>query len=319
MAVYTKVSSEQLSRYLSLYGIGKLVSHTGIEHGVSNTNFFVTTDQGKYVLTLFEPHRVRPEDIPYFLSYTIHLEQNGIPCPKTIPHKDGSFLGMLNERPAAIFSVLEGEEGHVEMLNADLCEKAGTMLAKMHLAVHDFTHTSPNHFGLHCWQDWLVKIGPQINDIEEGLFKFAADECDFLASHWPKNLPSGSIHADYFPDNVFFKDRNITGVIDFHFVCTDYFIYDLAIALNAWSFDENNVFREDRFDAFLRGYESLRPLSKEEDQSLPLLLRAAALRFLLSRCEEKLKWKQGDFMKPHDPMVFERRLHHFQTQMDAAA
>lgn len=154
--------------------------------------------------------------------------------------------------------------------------------------------------------------GADMNRIADGLYKFCADEYDYIASHWPKDLPCGAIHADYFPDNVFFDGGDVSGVIDFHFVCTDYFAYDLAIALNAWCFDAKNEFQQTRMDSFLRGYQSVRPLSKEEQLSMAVLLRAAALRFLLSRTEEKLNWKDGDFMVPHDPMVFEERLKHFQ-------
>ena len=312
MAVYTKVSEQELREFLSSYGIGTLVSFEGIEAGVSNTNYFITTDKGRYILTLFEPRRVKLEDIPFFIDYAICLNDGGVPCPDTLRRKDGEALAMLKDRPAAIFSLLEGEGGSLKMLNEGFCEKAGATLAQMHLAVHAFTKTAPNHFGPRRWQDWLTQIGPAANDIAPGLFKFVADEYDFVASHWPKDLPSGAIHADYFPDNVFFKDGDVSGVIDFHFVCTDFFAYDLAIALNAWSFDERNVYHADRFDALMRGYQSMRPLSAEEMRSLPVLLRGAALRFLLSRIEEKLAWKPSDFMTPHDPMVFEKRLTHFQ-------
>ncbi len=312
MAVYTKVSAEDLSSFLTSYNIGTLVSHEGIEAGVSNTNYFVDTTTGRYVLTLFEPHRVHAEEIPFFMNYTICLEDHGVPCPKTLVRKDGSTSATLNDRPAALFSLLHGEGATVSTLTPAMCESAGEVLARMHMAAQYYKATSPNHFGPRRWQDWLTMIGPDMNRIADGLYKFAADEYDYVGSHWPKDLPAGAIHADYFPDNVFFDGDEVTGVIDFHFVCTDIFAYDLAIAVNAWSFDENNEFRKDRMDALMRGYQSMRPLSPDEQRSMAVLLRAAALRFLLSRIEEKLKWKPDDFMKPHDPMVFEKRLRHFQ-------
>lgn len=314
MAVYTQVSEQDLKDFLASYDIGNLISYEGIEQGVSNTNYFVTTDRARFVLTLFEPHRVREEDIPFFIDYAIQLEDSGVPCPKTLPRKDGSTISILNNRPAAIFSLLEGEGGAVGMLTPALCEQAGQTLAQMHVAAQPIMKTAPNHFGLKRWQGWVIDLGTKMNDIAPDMFRFCADETDWAASHWPKDLPVGAIHADYFPDNVFFKDGEVSGVIDFHFVCTDLFAYDLAIALNAWSFDENNEFRADRMDAMMLGYNSIRPLSQAEMISLPVLLRAAALRFLLSRIEEKLKWKPGDFMKPHDPMVFDKRLRHFQQQ-----
>jgi len=319
MAVFTPVSAEQLSAFLSSYDIGALVSHKGIEEGVSNTNYFLTTDKGRYILTLFEPRRVRPEDVAFFMDYAIHLEQNGVACPKTLPRKNGATRATLNDRPAAIFSLLDGANGHVDMLDANLCEQAGELLAQMHIVAQSFKKSSPNNFGMKRWQDWLTMMAGDMNQIAPGLFKFAADEYDWIASHFVSDLPSGAIHADYFPDNVFFKDGDVTGVIDFHFVCTDLFAYDLAIALNAWSFDAQNKYRPERMAGMMRGYNSVRPLSQAELTALPVLLRAAALRFLLSRAEEKLKWRQGDFMKPHDPLVFERRLKHFQQMEKIAA
>lgn len=312
MAVYTPVSASELSDFLSSYDIGDLIFHEGIEAGVSNTNYFVTTTTGRYILTLFEPRRVKAEDIPFFMDYTICLEDHGVPCPKTLVRKDGSVLSGLNGRPAAIFSVLEGTGATVATITPEMCEQAGEILAKMHLAARALNTTAPNHFGLKRWRDWLTLLGPDINKIEDGLFKFAADEYDWVASRWLSDLPVGAIHADYFPDNVFFNGGNVTGVIDFHFVCTELFAYDLAIALNAWCFDATNAFQQERMDAMLKGYNALRPLSHDEKLSMPVLLRAAALRFLLSRVEEKLNYREGDFMKPHDPMVFEKRLRHFQ-------
>ncbi len=313
MAVYTPVSETALTVFLSSYDIGTLQSYKGIEQGVSNTNYFVTTDQARFVLTLFEPHRVKASDIPFFLDYTITLEKSGVPCPRTMIRKDGSNLADLCDRPAAIFSVLEGEGGHVSMLTPSLCEKSGAMLAKMHLASEKITEFAPNHFALPCWKAWMGKIGDKMNVINADLHILASNELRLIDAHWPGHLPSGAIHADYFPDNVFFQNADVTGVIDFHFVCTDLFAYDLAIALNAWSFDEANNFRQDRMDAMMRGYEQIRPLMQAEKTALPVLLRAAALRFLLSRIEEKLNWTPDAFMTPHDPMVFEKRLRHFQS------
>lgn len=301
MAVFTPVSESELNEFLSSYDIGTLISFQGIEQGVSNTNYFLTTTQARFVLTLFEPRRVRAEDVPFFLKYAACLEQSGIPCPRTMTRKDGSDYALLCARPAAIFSVLEGEGGDVGMLNAALCGKGGAILARMHVAAGNIKETSPNRFGVERWQKWVGEIGASVSG-----------EFEWISSRWPYGLPSGAIHGDYFPDNVFFRSGDITGVFDFHFVCTDLFAYDLAIACNAWCFDEKNEFRAERMDGFMRGYRSLRPLTGAEEEALPVLLRAAALRFLLSRIEEKNNWKQGDFMVPHDPAVFEKRLKHFQ-------
>lgn len=312
MAVYTQVSREDLTHFLSLYDIGTLQSHEGIEAGVSNTNYFVTTDHGRYVLTLFEPHRVHEEDIPFYLDYAITLENSGVPCPKTILRKDGAALSRLNDRPAALFSVLHGKEGSVSSLTTGMCHEGGKTLAQMHLAGMGIKDHAPNHFGPKRWELWMGLLGARMDTIKPGLYDLTKAELYHLENNWPHNLPTSAIHGDYFADNVFFDGDAVTGVIDFHFVCTDILAYDLAIAINAWCFDGANEFAQNRYDAFMAGYQSVRALNDAEQTSFPLLLRAASLRFLLSRIEEKLGWKEGDFMKPHDPLVFEKRLKHFQ-------
>ncbi len=315
MAVYTEVSHADLKEFLLSYDIGTLVRFEGIEQGVSNTNYHVFTDKGRFILTLFEPHRVHAQDIPYYVDYAVTLEREGVPAPLTLPRNDGSVLGTLSGRPAAIYSFLEGEGGHAGMLNADLCGKAGMVLAKMHLAAGQISKTAKNHFGLERFETWVGAMGSNMNRIKDGMYDLTRSELDWIKVKIPSHLPSGAIHADFFPDNVFFKDGEVTGVIDFHFVCHDLFAYDLAIAINAWCFDQNNNFDEVRMQAMMRGYNSVRPMSQAEHDALPVLLRAGALRFLLSRCEEKLAWAPDRLMKPHDPLVFEKRLKHFQQEV----
>lgn len=317
MAVYTKVSEYDLKQFLLSYDIGLLVRFEGIEQGVSNTNYHVFTDHGRYILTLFEPHRVHAEDIPYYVDYTVVLEREGVPVPITLPRKDGSVLGMLSDRPAAIYSFLQGEGGHAGMLNADLCGKAGAVLGKMHLAGAKIQKTAANHFGLTRWRDWVHAMGADMNTIKDGMQKFVEDELEWISARYPSSLPSGAIHADFFPDNVFFESGEITGVIDFHFVCHDLFAYDLAIAINAWCFDQENNFDDMRMQAMVDSYNAVRPLSAEENEAMPVLLRAASLRFLTSRLEEKLAWTPEKIMRPHDPLVFEKRLRYFQQRLGA--
>ncbi len=313
MAVYTRISESELKAFLSAYDIGVLTAYGGIEQGVSNSNYHVFTDQGRFILTLFEPHRVDEKDIPFFMEYTICLERAGVVVPVTIKDKTGQTLNRLCDRPAALYSFLSGEGGSVSMLTPFLCERAGETLAKMHVAADSFSLQSANHFGPARWKEWIETIGSRIDAIKSGLFAAVESEFNTLKTQWPSNMSTGAIHADYFPDNVFFKDGAVTGVIDFHFVCTDFYAYDLAIALNAWSFTVGNDFDAARMAAMMRGYQSVRPLSEAELNALPVLLRGAALRFLLSRLEEKLAWTPDNFMVPHDPLVFEKRLKHFQT------
>ncbi len=314
MAVYTPVTDDQMREFLMSYDIGNLVGLRGIEAGVSNTNYQVTTTTGDFILTLYEPHRVRPEDVAFFIEYTGWLERGGVPSPHTQPQKNGDKVGHLNSRPTTLVSFLEGEGQTAASLTPAKCRAAGMELAKMHLAVQRMKTICPNQFSLPRWRGWVETIGEGMNVISPDLFAITMTELSHIAANWPQGLPQGTIHADYFPDNVFFKEGNVSGVIDFHFACTDFYAYDLAIALNAWAFDADNRFVVARHDALLEGYQSLRPLETSEGASLPLLLRAAALRFLLSRIEEKLKWREGDFMVPHDPLVFAHRLTHFQAQ-----
>ncbi len=311
MAVFTQVSENELKAFLMSYDIGDLISYEGIEQGVSNTNYFIDTTKGRFVLTLFEPRRVLEEDVPFFIHYALSLEKDG--APRTMIQKNGEPIGRLCDRPTAIYALLEGSGGHVSMLDPGLCEQAGATLAKMHLTALKSARTAQNRFGLLRWHEWSVNLGPDMDRIKPGLRSLTQSELAYVSDKWPHLLPVGAIHGDYFPDNVFFKNGRLVGVIDFHFACTDLLAYDLAIACNAWSFDEKNEYRADRMQSLLKGYESIRPLSQGEKDALPLLLRAAALRFLLSRIEEKLNWREGDFMKPHDPLVFEKRLRHFQS------
>lgn len=313
MAVYTPVDEAQAREFLKPFGLGELVALRGIEAGVSNTNYLVTTTQGKFILTLYEPHRVRPEDVSFFIAYARSLKEAGIPAPGTLPGEHGSLVSILCGRPATLMTFLDGEEQVPAILVAGKCLKAGAILAKMHLAVNGWSETRPNLFSLPRWRKWADEIGNRMAQISLELPEIIREEMKFIEGNWQNDLPAGAVHGDFFPDNLFFREGEVSGVIDFHFACTDSFAYDLAIALNAWSFDADNRFRPEWYRAMLESYKSIRPLSAEEQRALPLLLRAAALRFLLSRIEEKLAWKEGDFMIPHDPLVFLARLRHFQA------
>lgn len=317
MAVYTPVSENELTEFVANYGIGKLISYEGIEAGVSNTNYHIFTEQGRYILTLFEPHRVRAEDIPFYLEYIRYLERGGVPCANALVRQDGASLGYLADRPAAIFEFLQGEGQTASSITPEKCRRAGETLAQMHKAALSMPDTLTNQFALPKWQSWVGAIGAHMDSIQSGLFQTVTSELTWLQNAWPYDLPRGAIHADYFPDNVFFTGNELTGVIDFHFVCTDDLAYDLAIAVNAWSFDAANNFVPERMQHMMDGYTSVRPLTPAEQAAMPLMLRAGAFRFLISRIEEKLRWKQGDMMIPHDPLVFLKRLKTFQDRFSA--
>ncbi len=313
MAVYTAVSAPALREFLSLYELGNLVSHEGIAAGVSNTNYFVDTDKGRYVLTLFEPHRVSDDDIGFFSAYTDLLFQSGLPVPEVIRSKNGALINRLCDRPACFYSFLEGEGGHAGMITPDICAEAGQMLGMMHLAAARMDQVHPDPYGPDKWRRWIEAMADPIAATSPGLLAVCVETFNELADYPADGLTSGPIHGDFFPDNVFFKDGEACGVIDFHFASTGWFLYDLAIAVNAWCFNQANEFEPARYDAMMAAYKKIMPLPVEEYDVMPMMLRLAAMRFLLSRIEEKANWTADRLGQPHDPLVFLKRLEHFRA------
>lgn len=313
MAVYTQVDRDTLEEFIARYDIGTLAAYSGIAAGVSNTNYFVRTDRDKYILTLYEPHRVNEEDLFFFSRYTNNLFESGIPVPETIKAKDGEQIHMLCGRPACFYSFLEGEGGHAGMITPEICGEAGALLAHMHIATARMNEIHPDPYGPDKWREWIKTLSSEIERTETGLLKTCIETFNELQNYPAEGLTSGPIHGDYFPDNVFFKDGEAVGVIDFHFACTGWFLYDLAIGVNAWCFDQDNIFQQERYDEMMTAYRHFMPLEPQEYDSMPMLLRLAALRFLLSRIEEKANWTPDRLGKPHDPMVFLKRLEHFRT------
>ena len=313
MAVYTHLNHEQINGYLAEYNLGTLASFEGIEQGVSNTNYKLYTEQGHFILTLFEPHRVDEKTIPFFLSYAGMLAEAKIPSARPISRNDGSLFGSLAKRPAVIMSYCEGE--HLSEVKADHCFAVGKLLANMHLASDAFELTQKNQYSKTKWKQWISELDEGLNDISFGLHAALVSELDYLQRNWPSELPIGSIHADLFPDNVFFIDDEVTGLIDFHFACNDFLAYDLAIVICAWCFDNQNQFSQQRYESLLSGYNEVRPLNELEVEALPTLLRGAAFRFVLSRAEEVLAHKPGDLNTPHDPVIFINRLELLQHEL----
>lgn len=314
MAIYTEINETQISEFLEHYSIGKLKSFTGIVKGVSNTNYFLETDLGKYIFTIFEPHRVEADTVSFFLEYALHLKNKGLPSPGVVTSTSGELTQNCLGKPAAIVHFLLGEEISVDEITQTHCYETGKMLAGMHKASYDFVNIQENFYGFSKFEGWFNRINENLTLIDNKLNNIIQNELDFLKQYWPQDLPIGVIHGDLFPDNVFFNDNVISGVIDFHFASTDYFAYDLAITGNAWFFDTNIAFIADRYLSFLEGYNSVRQLTEIEISKLPILFRAAALRFLLSRCEEKLSYDEKSKMIPHDPHDFLKRLEFFQNE-----
>lgn len=239
MAVYTEIDDEMLTAFLADYDIGELVSYKGIAEGVENSNFLLVTTQGPYILTLYEK-RVNPADLPFFLGLMDHLAGNGLACPTPVVAQDGQSLRELCGRPAAIVTFLKGV--WPRKIHAHHCAQLGTALAQMHQAGEGFTLTRRNSLSVEGWRPLFEAARARANEVAPGLADEIARELDLLESCWPNDLPSGVIHADAFPDNVFFLQDRFSGLIDFYFACNDLLAYDLAVCLNAWCFEADRSF-----------------------------------------------------------------------------
>src|SRR5437588_6617606 len=280
MAVYTDVAAEELAAFLAGYDIGELLAYKGIAEGVENSNFLLHTSAGNFILTLYEK-RVAASDLPFFLALMEHLASRGITCPQPVKNRQGSVLGTVAGRPAALITLLDGM--WIRRPSPTHCAALGTALAKLHLAGLDFAQTRANTLSVDGWRLLYDTCSARANEVQRDLQPFLAAELAELESAWPRNLPQGVIHADLFPDNVFFLGERLSGLIDFYFACTDALAYDVAVCLNAWSFELDHSYNVTKGRALLQAYARSRPLSSTERGRLPLLARGAALRFLLTR------------------------------------
>ncbi len=305
MAVYTDVSDDDLAAFLEGYDIGAPLSCKGIAEGVENSNFLLRTSAGHYILTLYEK-RVDVNDLPFFVGLMEHLATRGIVCPQPVRNKLGESLGALAGRPAAIVTFLEGM--WPKRPDARQCGMVGEALAKLHVAGSDFPMKRANALSIDGWQPLFEAARTRADEVLPGLAPIIAGELAHLRTCWPKGLPSGVVHADLFPDNVFFLSGKLSGVIDFYFACDDAFAYDLAICLNAWCFEPDASFNLTKGMALLSGYEGARALDDAEAAALPTLARGAALRFLLTRLVDWLDRPEGALVKPKDPIEYLKKL-----------
>jgi homoserine kinase type II len=305
MAVYTEVSDEDLSQFIAGYDLGALLSVKGIAEGVENTNYLIHTQKGSFVLTLYEK-RVNPDDLPFFLGLMEHLAGKGVTCPLPVHDRQGNVLGTLSGRPAALVTFLEGVS--VRRPAVSHCAALGEALAKLHEAGQGFTIRRQNGLGLKGWRPLYERFAARADEIAPGLAGLIAEELAYLDAEWPTTLPQGVIHADLFPDNVFFLGERVAGLIDFYVACNDAFAYDVAVCLNAWCFEPDFSFNATKGHALLKGYQSVRKLSPLERDTLPVLCRGSALRFLLTRGYDWLHTPKDALVKPHDPLDYVRRL-----------
>jgi homoserine kinase type II len=305
MAVYTDVSDEELDAFIGSYDIGALTSFKGIAEGVENSNYLVHTENGRYILTLYEK-RVKREDLPYFLALMQHLAARGITCPLPVRDREGQTLKTLAGRPAALITFLEGL--WVRRPTIEHCAGLGEVLARFHLAGRDFDMMRANSLSLPGWQALFATIGRRADGVTRGLSSVIEKELRHLEGEWPKDLPEGVIHADLFPDNVFFLADKVSGLIDFYFACNDMLAYDVAVCLNAWCFESDGSFNVTKARALLEAYVKVRPLTRAELDRLPTLARGAALRFLLTRTYDLINTDANALVKTKDPNEYLRKL-----------
>jgi homoserine kinase type II len=316
MAVYTDVSFEDLKLFLAGYELGDAHVFKGIAEGVSNSNYFLQTPTGSYILTLYET-RVEQADLPYYLGLMQHLARRGVPCPVPVVSRNGSMTGILNQRPAAILTFLDGVS--LRRPVAQHCHLAGKAMAEFHTAGMDFPHRRENALGPQGWKKLAGDCADSADSVAAGLHDLIAEEIAALSLLWPANLPQGAIHADLFPDNVLFVNDRISGIIDLYFACNDSLAYDVAVALNAWCFESDGAFNLTNGQALVSGYEGGRKLTRDERDALPVLCRGAALRFLLTRLYDWVNHNPAALVRPKDPREFLRRLRFHRAVKDAKA
>lgn len=315
MAVYTDVSDEDLRAFVAQYAIGEVLSAKGIAEGVENSNFLLHTTDGFFILTLYEK-RVKDSDLPFFIGLMEHLAAKGLNCPQPVKTRAGQALGRLAGRPAAIVTFLDGMG--VKRATAPHCFAVGEALARLHRAGADYAITRDNALSVSGWRPLFEQARERADTVMPGLAEAIADALDDLEQHWPQGLPRGVIHADLFPDNVFFIGPDLSGLIDFYFACNDDFAYDLAICLNAWCFESDGSFNLTKGQSMIAGYQRERPLQDEEVAALPILCRGAALRFMLTRLVDWLNVPPGALVRPKDPLEYFRKLR-FHLRASSAA
>lgn len=301
MSVFTTVTEDELRQWLADYSVGKLTGLRGIAAGIENTNYFVTTDGGRYVLTLFE--KLTARELPFYLNLMAHLAERGVPSAHPVANRSGGYLGALNGKPAALVAFLEGRD--LESPSPQQCAAVGAVLARLHLAGQSYPAKMDNPRGPKWWKGVMPDILPFLADTEAALLK---EEIRFQSLYRFSDLPRGAIHADLFRDNVLFDGDRVAGVIDFYFACTDALLYDVAIAVNDWCIDDAGELDPARTRAFLDAYAAIRPCTPIERGAWPVMLRAGALRFWVSRLYDFHLPRPGELTHAKDPAHFRRIL-----------
>jgi len=308
MAVYTKLSEEQLRNFFLKYNLGKLLDYNEIKEGIENTNYFIKTEKGKFILTLYEK-RVDEKDLPFFISLMRNLFDKNFPSPEPMININGNYISEIVKKKAAVVSFLSGVAK--KNLNPHDCYNVGTYTARLHSITKDLKSKRTNKLSVDSWRKIYNNVKKDCSKIHPNLPKIIEKNLDEISKNWPKNIPAGIIHADLFPDNIFFKDNKLSGIIDYYFSCYDFYAFEIAICLNALCFEgknENLSFNVTKAKKFIDGYSSVRNLTEEEKKSFKVLCQGAAMRFLLTRVFDYLNLTEGAIVKIKDPIEYLKRL-----------
>ena len=308
MAVYTKLSESELRELFSKYNLGKILDHKEIKEGIENTNYFVKTENGKFILTLYEK-RVNEKDLPFFISLMRNLHDKKFLSPEPMINKNGNYISEVLGKKAAVVSFLEGNAKKI--LNPSNCMDVGINTAKLHMITKGLAGKRKNELSVNSWRTIYNKVKKDCSKIHSGLNNIIEKNLDEIEKNWPKNIPAGIIHADLFPDNIFFKENKLSGIIDFYFACNDFYAFEIAVCLNALCFEgenENLSFNVTKAKKFIDGYCKIRSLDESEKKSLKILCQGAAIRFLLTRVFDYLNLIEGAIVKIKDPIEYLKRL-----------
>ena len=308
MAVYTKLNQSKIEEILSNYELGKLESFKGIEEGIENTNYFLSINKKKFILTIYEK-RVKSEDLPFFSDLMSSLNKANFKCPAPISNNDNKTITNFEGKKLMIVSFLEGKAK--QNLSPANCKSIGSEVAKMHELTKSLKVKRQNDLSVNSWRNLFYSVKDKCENIHKDLPRLIEENLNDVEKNWPKNLPKGIIHADLFHDNIFFNKDELSGIIDFYFSCEDFFAFEIAICFNALCFDgskENLSFNVTKAKHFIDGYSSVRKLSSSEKQSIKVLSQGAALRFLLTRVFDALNTVEGAMVKVKDPIEYLKRL-----------
>ena len=308
MAVYTKLEKEEIYNILLNYKIGKLKNFEGIKEGIENTNYFIETEKGKYILTIYE-RRVKDADLPFFSNLMVELSKNGFNCPKPISNRDNNYISDIKNKKFMIVGFLEGNSK--KNLTPMECKIVGSEIAKLHQITKNFKFVRTNDLSVKSWRSIFSQVKDKCNKIHPELPKLIEANLTSIEKEWPKNLPSGIIHADLFSDNIFFKNNKFSGFIDFYFSCNDFYAFEIAICFNALCFDgfkQNLSFNVTKAKKLMEGYNEVRKITKDEKIAIKVLSQGAALRFLLTRVFDYINTVDNAVVKIKDPEEYLKRL-----------